>query len=316
MITNEKIKPLNLPKEYYQTRNALTESMHLFFLYDNNDKENLQFWSDFLLSLVEKFPKHLNISTISNDIEKHKDLMQLFIEGDIKDLKYPGIILAHPHLTEPQIAIGVSPIDVYSLVEKFDNFYENEFEKEKKEMFEKIKAILDSYPVICFIKGTPQDPYCKFSRRFIELLSSTQIRYKAINIFQDEKIRCYLRLYSNWKTYPQLYINGKIIGGVDVLTDLLEKGKFMEMVPKEVTMDTLCNSIKDIIHKNKYAIACSKEDEVLNVLKEKKKEFGFIDIGSDSRIDWLLKKSFVVKSIPALFIDGKYTEGDIAKLLE
>ena len=311
MIANEKIKPLTVVKEYYQTRNALTESMHLFFLYDENDKESLQFWSDFLLSLIEKFPKHLNISTISNDIEKHKDLMQLFIEGDIKELKYPGIILAHPHLTEPQIAIGVSPIDVYSLVEKFDNFYENEFEKEKKEMFEKIKAILESYPVICFIKGTPQDPFCKFSRKFIELLNSTQIRYKAINIFQDEKIRCYLRLYSNWKTYPQLYINGKIIGGVDVLTELLEKGKFMEMVPKEVTIETLSNSIKEIISKNKIAIACDKENEVLTVLKEKKKEFGFIDIGSDSRIDWLLKKSFGVKSIPALFIDGKYTEGDI-----
>ena len=311
MIANEKIKPLTVVKEYYQTRNALTESMHLFFLYDDNDKESLQFWSDFLLSLIEKFSKHLNISTISNDIEKHKDLMQLFIEGDIKELQYPGTSLAHPHLTEPQIAIGVSPIDVYSLVEKSDNFYENEIENEKKEMFEKTKAILESYPVICFIKGTPQDPFCKFSRKFIELLNSTQIRYKAINIFQDEKIRCYLRLYSNWKTYPQLYINGKIIGGVDVLTELLEKGKFMEMVPKEVTIETLSNSIKEIISKNKIAIACDKENEVLTVLKEKKKEFGFIDIGSDSRIGWLLKKSFGVKSIPALFIDGKYTEGDI-----
>ena len=71
-------------------------------------------------------------------------------------------------------------------------------------------------------------------------------------IFQDEKIRCYLRLYSNWKTYPQLYINGKIIGGVDVLTELLEKGKFMEMVPKEVTIETLSNSIKEIISKRNY----------------------------------------------------------------
>ena len=83
------------------------------------------------------------------------------------------------------------------------------------------------------------------------------------------------------------------------------------MVPKEVTIETLSNSIKEIISKNKIAIACDKENEVLTVLKEKKKEFGFIDIGSDSRIDWLLKKSFGVKSIPALFIDGKYTEGDI-----
>ena len=119
MITNDFISPINQKKEYFQISGNLTNSMHLFFLYDDNDKESLEFWSDFLKNLIEKFQKHLKISTISNDINTHKDLMQLYTDGDIKDIKYPSIILTHAHLYDPQIVIGITPIDLYSLIEQF-----------------------------------------------------------------------------------------------------------------------------------------------------------------------------------------------------
>lgn len=306
MITNDFISPINQKKEYFQISGNLTNSMHLFFLYDDNDKESLEFWSDFLKNLIEKFQKHLKISTISNDINTHKDLMQLYTDGDIKDIKYPSIILTHAHLYDPQIVIGITPIDLYSLIEQFDNFYTNEFEKEKEKMFIKIKNILDSYPVIGFIQGTPQNPFCRFSRRFIELLNKTQIRYKTINILDDKMIINYLKLYSGWKTYPQLYINGKIIGGGDTLAELIEKNQFMDMVPNEVKLEVLKKNINEIITNHKIVLACEKKNELIEIIKNKKGECEVLDIGKDSRILYILKNDFNATELPSLFINGKY----------
>ena len=290
MIANDKIKPISVPKDYYSTRMALTDHMHLFFLYDANDKDGIDFWSDYLLSLVEKFGKFLNVSTVSSEL---KDLVKIFTDGKDTNVEYPSIILAHPHLTEPQMIIGISPVDLYSLVEKFYNFYLNDFEKEKEEMFKKIKEILDSFPIVVFIKGVPQDPFCKFSKKFIELINSCWILYKAIDIFQDEKLRCYLRLYSGWKTYPQLYINGKIIGGVDKLTELLEKKEFMGMVPPEMKMEEAKKKVDEEM-KKPCVVVSSKSDKAIEVLKSKGANFGFVDI-EDIREGGVIKRSYNVQ---------------------
>lgn len=305
MQTNPKISQLTIPKQYYQTRMSLTNSMHLFFLYDSSDKESTSYWNDFLNTLLEEFPTYLNISLVEKTPDTNADIIKLFWEGDISNLKYPSIILAHPHLTEPQIVNGITPVDLYSLVEKFNSFYINDFDNEKKEMFSKIKLILDEYPMVVFIKGTPQDPYCKFSRTFIELLNSCKVRYKAIDIFQDEKLRCYLRLYSGWKTYPQLYINGNIIGGVDKLTELINANEFMKMVPKEVTYEYLKENITKKINESKEVVVVLNENDI------NKEEGEIIDIGKDLRIKEIMEKEFNIKEYPIKFKEGKVVEMNV-----
>jgi len=56
--------------------------------------------------------------------------------------------------------------------------------------------------------------------------------YKTFNIFSDERIRQWLKVYSNWPTFPQVFINGKFVGGIDVITELIEEGEFDAMVPE------------------------------------------------------------------------------------
>lgn len=79
---------------------------------------------------------------------------------------------------------------------------------------------IDSSPIIMFIKGTPQAPECGFSRTLISIMSEYDYQYGYFNILEDDEVRQGLKKYSNWQTYPQLYVKGKFIGGIDIVKEL------------------------------------------------------------------------------------------------
>jgi len=76
------------------------------------------------------------------------------------------------------------------------------------------------------MKGSPKAPNCGFSQRIVNLLDSYQIPYGHFDIFKDEQVREGLKKYSNWPTYPQLYVNGELVGGIDICQELHESGEF------------------------------------------------------------------------------------------
>ena len=82
-----------------------------------------------------------------------------------------------------------------------------------------------------FIKGTPEQPKCKFTRKLVDIFSKNGYRYKTFDILGDERIRQWLKFYSNWPTFPQIFLDGKFTGGVDICIDLIESGEFDDMVP-------------------------------------------------------------------------------------
>lgn len=227
-----KFKEIKTKKEYMDLRLNLQNSMLLFFAYDS-DKDNTH-WFEYLQELKEKFPDHLEIVLFNNKSEEN--LVKVLLLEDSNEVEYPSVVFCHPHVIEAQIVNNFAPFELYKIIEEYDHFYKHEFEKEKVDIFERIKKILAMFPVVTFIKGTPHDPFCKYSRSFIDLITAQQIRYKSYNIFKDEKLRCYLRLYSGWKTYPQIYVNGKIIGGVDKVKELIESGEFLSLIPDDCKM--------------------------------------------------------------------------------
>lgn len=98
------------------------------------------------------------------------------------------------------------------------------FEQEKKIWHPKIKSILSESPVIIFIKGTASEPKCGFTETMLNILKEHQIEFTFYNIIEDEYMRYWLRNYSGWPTYPQIYSQGKLIGGLDVCKELIQKG--------------------------------------------------------------------------------------------
>ncbi len=95
---------------------------------------------------------------------------------------------------------------------------------------EKIQEQLASAPVVLYMKGTPDFPQCGFSGRVVQILQACNAQYRAINIFEEPELREALKEYSNWPTYPQLYIKGELVGGCDIVMDLFNKGELQTLL--------------------------------------------------------------------------------------
>jgi monothiol glutaredoxin len=98
------------------------------------------------------------------------------------------------------------------------------------EVNERIKKQLDSYPVLLYMKGTPDFPQCGFSARTVAVLRALEAPFAYVNIFEDPEIREGLKVYSNWPTFPQLYVKGELIGGCDIAVELYESGELKNIV--------------------------------------------------------------------------------------
>jgi len=97
------------------------------------------------------------------------------------------------------------------------------------DVIERIKDQL-SNPVVLYMKGTPDFPQCGFSSQVVQVLQACGAKYTYVNILDDQALREALKSYSNWPTYPQLYVNGKLVGGCDIIMDIHNKGELESLL--------------------------------------------------------------------------------------
>lgn len=97
------------------------------------------------------------------------------------------------------------------------------------ELESRIKKIIESYRVMLFMKGTPEEPQCGFSATAVWILVESEIYFESFDIYSDEDIRQWIKIYSSWPTFPQLYIDGELIWGVDILREMYESGELEEL---------------------------------------------------------------------------------------
>jgi monothiol glutaredoxin len=98
------------------------------------------------------------------------------------------------------------------------------------DVLERIKTAVEGSPIVLFMKGTPQFPMCGFSSRTAQALKAVNADYVSVNVLEDPEIRANLPRYSNWPTFPQLFINGELIGGCDITLELYESGELERIV--------------------------------------------------------------------------------------
>lgn len=98
------------------------------------------------------------------------------------------------------------------------------------DVLERIKGTLQAHPIVLFMKGTPQFPMCGFSSRTAQALKSIGANFHSVNVLEDPDVRANLPRYSNWPTFPQLFINGELIGGCDIALELQASGELERMV--------------------------------------------------------------------------------------
>ena len=104
----------------------------------------------------------------------------------------------------------------------------------KHEINSYIDKLIQKHKIIVFMKGEKLMPMCGFSHTVIQILNNFNIDYHTVNVLEDESLRHYIKLYSQWPTIPQIYINGKFIGGADIITNLYKNNELKEILEKAI----------------------------------------------------------------------------------
>jgi len=95
---------------------------------------------------------------------------------------------------------------------------------------DEISKAISEHEVILFMKGRPEQPMCGFSARTVAALDALGTSYAAVDVLPDPRIRQELSAISNWPTIPQLFVNGELVGGCDIVTEMYESGELAEVL--------------------------------------------------------------------------------------
>ena len=98
------------------------------------------------------------------------------------------------------------------------------------DVMERIKQTVDGSPIVVFMKGTPQMPMCGYSSRTSQMLQECGVEFEHVNVLADPEIFENLPRFANWPTFPQLYVNGELVGGHDIALEMFQKGELKPLL--------------------------------------------------------------------------------------
>jgi monothiol glutaredoxin len=98
------------------------------------------------------------------------------------------------------------------------------------EILDQIKSEIADHKVFLYMKGTPDMPRCGFSNQVVQILNAAGADYEARDILTDPRIREVLSEHSEWPTIPQLFVNGTLVGGCDITTEMFQSGELQELL--------------------------------------------------------------------------------------
>ena len=95
---------------------------------------------------------------------------------------------------------------------------------------DRIQQLINENAILLFMKGSPKFPQCGFSSLACQILDACGAKFTAVDVLQDQEIREGIKVFSNWPTIPQLYINGEFVGGSDIMREMYESGELVKMI--------------------------------------------------------------------------------------
>jgi Grx4 family monothiol glutaredoxin len=209
-------------------------------------------------------------------------------------------------------------------ITKVDITTPNKIEHTDINVENQIKHLLQSSSIILFMKGTPTDPQCGFSRQACHILEEHRIKYDYFDVLSDQNIREQLKKYSNWNTYPQLYLDGELIGGLDIMKQMIENGEFQlkfQRKEKDITkyLESLINQapLMLFIKGTPDVPKCGFTKELIQLLTNANiKDYKTFDILQDEEVRQKLKEYSSWQTYPQIYVNGQFIGGlDILKQL-
>lgn len=119
----------------------------------------------------------------------------------------------------------IDGVDIAALTAKCRKLAGSGAESAKEPLEDRLKALINRANVVIFMKGDRVTPRCGFSKQLIAIINETGVAYDTFDILTDEEVRQGLKTYSDWPTYPQVYVKGELIGGLDIIKELLAGGE-------------------------------------------------------------------------------------------
>lgn len=206
-------------------------------------------------------------------------------------------------------------------------------EEKTANLNKRLHSLINKAPCVVFMKGVPETPRCKFSRALMDLMHENEIIFSSFDILGDDNVRQGLKIYSDWPTYPQIYINGELVGGLDIVKEMIESKDIFNILPKECFKPSLNDRLKGLINKANVVLfmkgapnepKCGFSRNTVQLLQEvfktigkdinDKSFFDTFDILSDNEIRQGLKEFSDWPTFPQLYVKGDLIGGlDILK---
>lgn len=188
---------------------------------------------------------------------------------------------------------------------------------------DRLKKLISSSPVMLFMKGSPANPQCGFSKQIIALLNESGIKFSHFDILSDNEVRQGLKKYSDWPTYPQLYGDGELIGGLDIIKELAESGELIETLPK---VEDINEKLKKLTSRSPVIVfmkgdpktpRCKFSKALMAIFNNINfTEFDSFDILQDEEVRQELKTYTNWPTYPQIYVKGEFIGGlDIVKEL-
>jgi len=196
-------------------------------------------------------------------------------------------------------------------------------EKLSDNMNSKLKKLVNRSKCMVFMKGSSSAPKCGFSKQLVALLEECNADYQTFDILEDEQVRQGLKEYSNWPTYPQLYIGGELVGGLDIVKEMFESGELQSMLPKKMPSE---ERLKQLVNKapvmvfmkgNRSEPRCGFSRTLVDILNSLGVKYETFDIVEDEEVRQGLKTFSNWPTYPQLYVKGELLGGlDIVKEMQ
>lgn len=194
---------------------------------------------------------------------------------------------------------------------------------ESKEMLNaRLKKLINKSKCMIFMKGTPTEPKCGFSRTLVGLLDAENADYGHFDILSDDSVRQGLKEYSDWPTYPQVYIDGELIGGLDIIKEMLASGELQKQLVKKQNLE---ERLKSLVNRSSVMVfmkgnpsepKCGFSRTLITLFDSLGATYDTFDILSDEEVRQGLKKYSNWPTYPQVYVNGELIGGlDIIKEL-
>ncbi|XP_020595023.1 monothiol glutaredoxin-S11-like, partial [Phalaenopsis equestris] len=188
------------------------------------------------------------------------------------------------------------------------------------ELASRLGTLINSSSVVLFMKGKPEEPKCGFSSKVVDLLKQEKVEFQSFDVLSDDEVRQGLKTFSNWSSYPQLYVKGQLIGGSDIVLEMHKSGALRKVLAEKgvIQEEKLEDRLKNLISSSPVMLfmkgkpdapSCGFSSKVVNALREEGISFASFDILSDEEVRQGLKTYSNWPTFPQLYYKGELIGG-------